>query len=126
MATQYPVTVTTDAPIIPDVPLSPIAIVRTDDLPDLVFTVQDVNGVNVNLTGASSTFRIRLAGMSTTTNDANNTCTVNVPNATCTYDLISTDFPRIGLYEGELDITFAGPATQTIYKLIYMQVRAPV
>ena len=112
-----------DAPVVSSHPLTPIAIVRADALPDLVFTIQGEDGANVSLTGATSTFKIRRAGTSTTVNDANNTCTMSLPDSTCTYDLITTDFARAGMFEGELAITFTGALLQTVYKNVYMKVR---
>lgn len=125
MPTVYPITIVVDGPIVPDFPLSPVALVRADDLPDLVFTIQDDDGINVSLTGATAVFKTRLAGTTTTTNDANNTCVVSVPNSTCTYNLITTDFPRAGLYEGELILTITA-LDRTIYEMVYMTVRNPM
>ena len=125
MTTTVAATVIVNGPIFPDFPLAPIGIVRADDLPDLVFTIQDQTGVALNLTGYTAVFKIRLAGTTTTTNDANNTCTVTVANSTVTYDLITTDFDIAGLYEGELILT-AAAEDQTIYEMVYMKVRNPM
>ena len=119
---DFAITVLTDGPIRVDKPLSPIAIVLADALPDLVFTIQDQDGALVTLTGASATFSIRKAGTSTITN-ATPACTVTPATSTITYDLLTADFPRSGLFEGELAITFAGGLLQTVYKLTYMSVR---
>lgn len=121
--TDYAISVVVDGPIRTQVPLEPLGLVLSDVLPDLVFTVEDQDGNLANLTGASATFKIRKAGTSTTTNDANNVCTVTVLTSVIDYDLIATDFPRAGLYEGQLAITFAG-GLQTVYKLVYMSVRS--
>lgn len=121
--TDYPLTILTDAPVRTQVPLEPIAIVLADVLPDFVFTVQDQDGALVTLTAATATFSIRKAGTTTITN-ATPACTVTPATSTITYDLLTADFPRSGLYEGELAITFSGGLVQTIYKLVYMSVRS--
>ena len=123
MAIEYTAVLEWQGPIIKE-ELRPIALVRNDGLPDLIFVVHDSNGDLADLTGATAVFKIRFAGMSTTTNDAHNTCTVTVATSRITYDLNVADFPRDGLYEGEVILTIGG-VTQTLYNVVYMRVRSP-
>jgi len=113
-------------------------LVTGDTLPELTFTLKDSNTAAegktldpndeatwapVNLTGAQVRLRIRELG--STTVKSTLTCTVSEPTA----GKVITDFPEgtldtAGIFEAELEITFASGGKQTVNDLIKLKVRS--
>lgn len=113
-------------------------LVTGDTLPELTFTMRDSNTAAsgkvldpndettwapINLTGASVKLRIRELG--STAVKSTLTCTVT----DAANGKVATDFPAgtldtSGIFEGELEVTFAGGGIQTVYDLIKLKVRS--
>lgn len=113
-------------------------LVTGDTLPELTFTLRDSNTAAtgktlsatdettwapINLTGASVKLRIRELG--STVVKSTLTCTVT----DASNGEVATDFPTgtldtAGIFEGELEVTFAGGGIQTVYDLIKLKVRS--
>ena len=117
--------------------LDTLKLVTGDTLPDLRFVLKDASsspdGVTydandsstwapINLTGASVALRIRLIG--STTVIATLAGIVSDPdNGAVVLPFTGNSFTADGLYEGELEVTFATGGVQTIYDLVKFKVR---
>lgn len=82
-----------------------IKVYKGDKLFDLEFTLQDANGVAVDLTSASAlVFKFQKQGVATAT-----TGTMSVISAaagTCKYTVADGDFATAGDYYAEIQVTF--------------------
>ena len=108
-----------------------------DTLPELTFTFKDSNTAAsgqtldtedsstwspIDITGATVKLRIREVG--STNISATITPTITSGTAgTCATDFPTTAFPSAGVYEGEIEITFASGGKQTVNDLLKFKVR---
>ena len=108
-----------------------------DTLPELNFTLKDSNTAAtgqtldpensntwapIDITGATVKLRVRAIG-STTINATINTVVTNGTAGTCATDMPLAAFPSAGVYEGEIEISFASGGIQTVDDLIKFKVR---
>lgn len=108
-----------------------------DTLPELTFSLKDANTAAsgqtldaedsstwapIDITGATVKLRVRAAGETTINSVITTTITSGI-GGTCATDFPTTAFPSAGVYEGELEITFASGGTQTVDDLIKFKVR---
>jgi hypothetical protein len=117
--------------------LDTLKLVTGDTLPDLRFVLKDASsspdGVTydandsstwapIDLTGATVALRIRLIGSTTVT--ATLAGIVSDPEGGAVLvPFTGNSFGESGLYEGELEITFATGGIQTVYDLVKFKVR---
>lgn len=117
--------------------LDTLKLVTGDTLPDLRFVLKDASsspdGVTydandsstwapIDLTGATVALRIRLIG--STTVIATLAGIVSDPEGGAVLvPFTGNSFGESGLYEGELEITFATGGIQTVYDLVKFKVR---
>lgn len=101
-----------------------IKLVQGDTLPTVTVTITDeFTGVAVDLTGATVALKFRAQGSTTVLSTLS--CILVGPAA----GIISFTFPApaldvaAGLYEGEIQITFAGGAIQTVFDPLKFRVR---
>ena len=74
---------------------------------DLQFTITDVDGNPVNLSGGSVTFK--MAKPTSSSLKVNASCTITEPTAgRCVYTTQSSDFDEAGDYVAELEVNVAG------------------
>jgi len=84
-----------------------IEIAKQDRLYNINFTLNDYNGVAVNLTGV--TF-LRLKAQLNGSSSLSLTGVMGITNATagtCYYQVQATDFATAGLYDAEIEVTYA-------------------
>lgn len=113
-------------------------LVTGDTLPELTFTLKDSHEpatgsvldpedsntwAPIDLTGATVRLRIREIGGTT----VKSTLTCSVTDAS--NGKVATNFPTgtldtAGVFEGELEITFANGGIQTVYDLVKLKVRS--
>ena len=108
-----------------------------DTLPELTFSLKDANTAAsgqtldaedsstwapIDITGATVKLRVRAAGETTINSVITTTITSGI-GGTCATDFPTTAFPSAGVYEGELEITFATGGKQTVDDLIKFKVR---
>jgi hypothetical protein len=112
-------------------------LVAGDTLPELTFTLKDSNKARegfeldpqdpdtwelIDLTGCTVRLRLRQAGSSTVTTTL--TCTVSdAEGGECITDFSGGGLTEAGIFEGELEVTFATGGVQTVYDLIRIRVR---
>ena len=112
-------------------------LVAGDTLPELTFTLKDSNKAKegfeldsqdpdtwdvVDLTGCAVRLRLRKAGSTTVATSL--TCTVSDPEGgTCITDFSAGGLTEAGIFEGELEVTFATGGIHTVYDLIRIRVR---
>jgi hypothetical protein len=102
-----------------------IKLVQGDTLPTITVTLTDeFTGTAVNLTGATVIVKFRAANTATVL--ASLACTLVGAAA----GIFSFAFPaptldvEPGLYEGEIQVTFAGGEIQSVYDVLKFRVRA--
>ncbi len=108
-----------------------------DTLPELTFTFKDSNTAAsgqtldtedsstwapIDITGATVKLRIREVG-STTISATITPSITSGSGGTCATDFPTTAFPSAGVYEGEIEITFASGGKQTVNDLLKFKVR---
>jgi len=76
----------------------------------------------IDITGATVKLRIRQLGATTVTDTR--TCLITTPAAgECETDFLTSTFSAAGTYEGEVEISFANGAIQTVHDLVKFKVR---
>ena len=113
-------------------------VVTGDTLPALTFTLRDSNlaasgstldpdnsdtWATINITGATVVLRIREIGSTATPVGLTGVVTDGAGGQVL-INFGSTTFDTAGLYEGELEVTFASGGIQTVVDLIKFKVRA--
>lgn len=99
-------------------------LVQNDDKPDLIFTVTDSAGSAVNLTSSSVDFHFRELGSSALKNTGHTTCTItDAANGICKYEWATGDLDTIGIFEGELQVTYPTTKVQTVYTKFDFEIR---
>lgn len=87
--------------------MSLIEIVRNDKNFYLRFTIQDADGVAVDLTNA--TVRFKMVSIGGTVNKVNGVCVLDdAVNGSCSYLVQAEDTDTIGFYNAELELTYSG------------------
>jgi hypothetical protein len=82
-------------------------LVQNDDKPDLIFTI---------------TFTEQ--GTSTLKNAGHTTCTLtDAANGVCKYEWGSGDLDTVGIFEGEVQVTYASSKVQTVYAKFDFEIR---
>jgi len=115
-----------------------IDIVTGDSLPSLIFTIRDKNiaasgrtldendestWAPIIITGATIRMRIRKVG-ETALADTRTGTIEDGPNGRVSISFVTTTFPDAGVYEGELEVTFASGGIQSVVELVKFKVRA--
>ena len=108
-----------------------------DTLPELTFAFKDSNTAAsgqtldtedsstwapIDITGATVKLRIREVG-STNISATITPSITSGTGGTCATDFPTTAFPSAGVYEGEIEITFASGGKQTVNDLLKFKVR---
>lgn len=99
-----------------------IPFVRNDNLVDIPFTLQDNDGVAIDLTGCTLLFKaqhcdnpaLKFSGAMTI---------VSAAAGTCKYTAQSTDFDTAGDYQCEIQVTFGSGQVRT-YNNLFVNVAA--
>lgn len=101
-----------------------IPLVQGDTKPALVCTLTDeTTGLAINITGATVRLKFRAMGTTTLTDTIVGTVIDGV-NGKCNFNWTATSLAGApGLYEGEIEITFADGAVQTVYDLLKFKLR---
>lgn len=103
-----------------------IKLVQGDSRPSLVVTLTDKHtGFPINLTEASVVLKFREQGALIVTGIVPGSI-IDPPGGICIFNWGSV--PGIldgtpGVYEGEIEITYQGTVTQSVYELIYFYLR---
>jgi hypothetical protein len=88
---------------------------------------RDNTGLPVDLTGATALLKFRRAGTSTIlftlTNISDDQVDLEAGQAVFQFSAANLDLPG-GLYEAEVEVTFANSNIETVYEIIDFQVRA--
>lgn len=72
----------------------------------IAFTVQDSTGTAYNLTGYTVTLRVWEEYLNTPKSLFTGACTITVAaSGTCSYSVASGNFPSVGTYKAELELT---------------------
>ena len=95
-----------------------ITLTKGDKGFDLTFTVKDDDDVVVDFSTATGVkFKMIKPGSSTAKIDG--TCTLTDPsNGVCTYTMGSTDLDTVGVYNGELEITYSASHIVTVRNIV--------
>jgi len=81
-------------------------IYRNDYGFDLNFTAKDTADAVVDLTDSYATFKMAIED--STINKVSSTCTiVSTTGGTCKYTSTTTDFDTVGVYKGEIQVTYS-------------------
>lgn len=115
-----------------------INLVTGDTLPELTFTLKDsraaASGMTldsnnsatwqpINIAGA--TVRLRLRALGGTAVTANLNCTIiNGSAGKCITNFPTGTLTTAGIFEGEIEITFASGGIQTVHDLLKLKVRS--
>lgn len=85
--------------------MTEIKVIQNDKLYDLNFTLQDSNGVAVDLTG--STIKLKVQKIDSAALKFTGTMAiVDATTGKCKYQVQATDFDATGKYYGEIEVTF--------------------
>jgi hypothetical protein len=99
-------------------------LVQNDDKPDLIFTITDSGGSAVDLSGSTVDFHFTEQGTSTLKNAGHTTCTLtDAANGVCKYEWGSGDLDTVGIFEGEVQVTYASSKVQTVYAKFDFEIR---
>ncbi len=121
-----------------------VKLVKDDTGPPLIFSLTDEftgNPIDLSAGTTSMLFKMRAVGSTTIKASISMTKLVGLQNSdgtvttTAPYDVAgaggrcqvtwtSTALDTAGEYEGEIEITFAGPIVQTVYNLVKISIRA--
>lgn len=94
-----------------------IELIKDDKLYNLSFTLQDNNGTAINLTGATLKFKAQKKGDSDISVDG--AMTIDTPaSGTCHYGVAEADFDEDGVYNAEIEATYAGGQIITFSDII--------
>ena len=81
--------------------------IKTNDTsPELAVTLEDANGVLVNITGATARFHMKAVGATQLKVDAPMTVT-DASGGTLQYSWVAADTDTAGTYYGEIEVTYA-------------------
>jgi hypothetical protein len=98
--------------------------VQNDDKPDLLFVVKDSAGDPVNLTGSTVDFHFREQGTSVLKNAGHTACTpTDEGNGEYKYEWATGDLDTVGIFEGELQVTYVNTKVQTVYAKYDFEIR---
>lgn len=95
---------------------------RNDTTNALQATLQDADGVAVNLTGATVKFKMRLASSRVTKVDASATI-VTAASGIVKYTWQTGDTDTAGNYEGEFEVTYTDNTIQTFPNDSYIKIQ---
>ena len=115
-----------------------INLVTGDTLPELNFTLKDskaaASGMTLDANNSATwapisitggTVRLRLRALGGTAVTANLNCTITNGNAgKCATNFPAGTLTTAGIFEGEIEITFANGGIQTVHDLIKLKVRS--
>jgi hypothetical protein len=104
-----------------------LELVENDNKPSYTFTVTDEDDVAIDLTGSTVNFYFKKMGAAALKNAGHTACVgVDLPNGIVRYDWANDDLDTPGLYEGELEVTYADTTVQTIIDTWQIRVRPEV
>ena len=87
--------------------------IKTNDTsPKLAVTLEDANGVLVNITGATARFHMKAFGATHLKVDAPMTVT-DASGGTLQYSWVAADTDTAGTYYGEIEVTYADNTVET-------------
>lgn len=87
--------------------------IKTNDTsPRLAVTLEDANGVSVNITNASARFHMKAFGATTLKVDAPMAIT-DASGGTLQYSWVAEDTNTAGTYYGEVEVTYADNTIET-------------
>lgn len=85
---------------------------KNDTSPAMLATLQDANGNEINLTGASVRFHMRRIGKSEIVVD-DAVSIVSASNGSVRYDFSANDTGKTGTYQAEFEVTYSDASIET-------------
>lgn len=97
--------------------MAELELIKGDYGYNIVFTLTDSSGTAVSLAG-TPTIKFKMSARGASTLKIDGTCTISdAAGGICYYTLVAEDTNTVGVYNGEVEATWAAPAKVLTWKI---------